>query len=529
MAADGTTYTTGGQRCAGTHKEGSTAQRARRAWPLLAALAVALAAARWPAWRPLRSRLPLCGGWCDDAREAGAACELDARLTPCAGGRWCESTCGAWALYRLGDPLERPVPCETFAQAGAYARGGLPCAPGCLPPEVSPARYPAPTGLGFFCDPGTCNPPVQARYARDPAALARGMRVLQCPCQWFAADCAEGREPVRAVRKGAPTSASDEGLQLLRLEVGAAALRRLLDGHRPGGAVRIVRLEADGALREQPFALALPDAAAAAEEGEEAAYLEVLSSPVRSDDGLHPSVTLVARGLRALPPGRSALGGGGSSGSPELFAHPTVGGFQNRRYAFLLDALEGVRTAYVVATGSGLFGAASAVGALEARVGEGGLQRVHVLYGLRGLEGLPPEVLPLLAGWARGGARGAVSLTLVLSGGCPSPPDGGALPEADAAALLEAARRGERLRALSSADPAGRFHVQHALEAALGAAAARAEPGAGWRSAAVVGCSRTEVLDALGGVWERALCGPERGAEGDRCRALAAERVFTNV
>ncbi|KAG8462544.1 hypothetical protein KFE25_010369 [Diacronema lutheri] len=604
--------------------------------PLAGAVALAvLAAVLVP--RQARPLLRTCGDWCDRAQDEATPCQIDPALTPCAGGAWCETTCGQWALFRLGDPRERKVPCETFARAGAYARGGAPCDPSCLSPEISRERYPAPTGLGFFCDPGTCNPPVQARYENDTRALERGMRILQCPCAWFASDCPEGREDVRAVVKGA--SAASDGLQVLRLELSAAAFARVIARHKPGGAVRVVHLDAAGDPREQPFALALP-ASDAAVDGNDArahaggtggagdgagdgagggvgggvgggatggggagggghagssvedngddearvAYLELLSGPTRSDGGLHPSVTDVARRLRALPAGRTVMGGlqpadarapsssGGESASTSapphdaaLWVYPTLSGFSNGKYKFLLDALGAgayspVAHVFVVATGSGLFGAESAVTSLEAlrRAHPPGAAasprvHVHVLHGVRTMSDVPPEARPIVARWALGGARGGVTLTIVASavggGG-----GGGAWPDATpalAGALRAALDRGAALRARSattapaplggraSPSAAAPFYVQRALAAifrtrprgSLRAAhddgASDFAHGANESNSAFVGCSRPQVLDQLAVVWKDAVCAGARDV--GACAQLAAERVFVNV
>ncbi|KAJ1637049.1 hypothetical protein T492DRAFT_955866 [Pavlovales sp. CCMP2436] len=482
------------------------------------------------------AQLPTCGDWCEGHDAEITPCELDQAVTPCAGGAWCTTTCGMWTISRLGDPLESKVPCEVFAQAGAYAKGGLPCDPKCLSPEISPTRYPSPTGLGFFCDPGTCNPPVQARYEHDPAALARGMRVLQCPCHWFASDCTEGRELVRAVVKGA----SSDGLQVLRIEVGVTAKSRLIATHRPGGAVRILHYDDELAAREQPYALSLPAlalpaaAGAGAGEEEESGFIELLSGP--AEDSLDPRVTEVARRLRALPPGRWEAGEVGL-GERELWVYPTLSGFYNRKYAFLLDTLElssparetsptvaRVEHVFVVATGSGLGGAASAVASLEPLVAQRRMRQIHFIYGVRSLADIPQEWRQRLARWA--GEGGAVTLTVITSS--PASPTAAELLGKHAGALHTAEQRGHALRSLDGGQQGdGRFYVQHALAVAFRSVGYLAKHGASFRNTALVGCSRVEVVDSLFRIWGEEVC---RGADDAvACDQLAFERVFINV
>lgn len=426
----------------------------------------------------------LCGDWCQASEAEDTPCTVDTRRHPCRGEYWCATTCALWALSE--QPHLSKVSCERFVRTSAYPRGGEVCKEECLLSEIRPDRYPAPTGLGFLCRPGTCDPAVQERYAAWPAEL--GLGVLECPCNWFGADCRDDWVPVQTIRRR-----SYGDLQEVRLVVGREGWRRIMADHRPGGVVRVQHLDGEGVAREQPFALANVEGDGTAGE------LEFLAGP--PDDDLHPTVTEVARRVRSLPEGEVA----------NLFVNPSVSGFFNRRYGFLMASLSGVEHVVLAATGAGFSGVRPLVTQLAAR----GVQ-VHLHFGLRDLRHLPYR--EEFEAWS---LAPGVHVTLLVSG------SGQAEPGEEG--LTTAVGRGEALRRLAASAGAppswlrgiGKLYVQHSVGLSL-AAGPLLEAGAALPNTAVVLCGRSELLVAGAAVLEQVCGGPE-------CPELLGRRVFTNV
>ena len=75
---------------------------------------------------------------------------------------FCTTTCGLWDTSILR-PATKAVTCDEFMVTSAFPKGGELCKEECLLAELMPNRYPAPTGLGFFCAPGSCDPAVQVQ------------------------------------------------------------------------------------------------------------------------------------------------------------------------------------------------------------------------------------------------------------------------------------------------------------------------------------------------------------------------------
>jgi hypothetical protein len=139
--------------------------------------------------------------------------------------------------------------------------------------------------------------------------------------------------------------------------------------HQPGGVIRIVHRDPanplNGRMREQPYALAYAPGVG---------KLEILTAP--------PDMTLlevpreVAERVRSLPSG-PVIGG-------NLFVNPSIAGFFNKQYTFLMDAIRdsegGIDRLVVMSTGAGLSGSLSAV---EAVLSLGSMQGIHLFHGLQ--------------------------------------------------------------------------------------------------------------------------------------------------
>jgi hypothetical protein len=271
---------------------------------------------------------------------------VDQSVVACA-GEWCKTTCERWVadVLHVGNSL---ISCDAFVAGLAYPRGAEPCGEGCLPPEVGVERYPMPTGFGFLCAPGTCEPAVQSRYASGGSA--HGLGVLRCPCNWFGADCTDDTRAVLAVKK----RVSLGRYVLFTLLVGDEDWWQIMQGHRPGA---VVRLQAaanescagdDGILQpastaswagprplEQPLALAtLIISAPGVSDGAlpPVGEIDVLTGP--PDAGMSPVTTELLRRLRALP-----IGWLPHSGPGALSINPVVGGFFARDGGLFMDAL----------------------------------------------------------------------------------------------------------------------------------------------------------------------------------------------
>lgn len=369
------------------------------------AVAVSVVDARSVNDRPLRMKIAenaseLCGAWCSSPTvDPASPCIVDEKVIPCAGA-YCSSTCGLWNLSVLlaGSPLSPPISCDSFVNFGGYPLGAVPCAPECLVDEIKPTRYPAPLGFGLLCAPGTCDPSTQARYANTSKALEGRLGVLECPCNWFGADCPDDWVQVEAVLRKRRLGDVEHTV----FGVSPEGWHNIMASHRLGGTVR-VQSPSDSAWGrrplEQPYALAA-DGLTGAEVGE----VEVLTGP--PDVRYHPTVTEVAQRVRALPVGPIQ-----DAPSP-LFINPSVGGFFNARYEWLSDevASRGDQLDHVViiSTGTGISSARHAIAELIRRPRA---PRVHLYYGVRDARHLPFR--EELAGWV---AAGRLALTLAVSG-----------------------------------------------------------------------------------------------------------------
>jgi hypothetical protein len=119
----------------------------------------------------------VCGKWCAHAATpADTPCIMNKQIIPCR-GEYCRTTAGLWSLFAMGSmKKKRVVPCELYAAGAGYPIGGVPCDPACLIDEIKAERYPAPTGYGVMCKPGTCIPAASSR-----SKCGEGLGLLQCP------------------------------------------------------------------------------------------------------------------------------------------------------------------------------------------------------------------------------------------------------------------------------------------------------------------------------------------------------------
>lgn len=331
---------------------------------------------------------PVCGQWCASPSNTNMKCNMDPEIIPCQ-REWCNTTCKLWDLFVLGpDDKRRPVSCNMYAAGSAYPRGAEICDKNCLIPEIRTDRYPAPTGYGIMCRPNTCAP-----AATPLVNVGVALGTLRCPCNWFGSECTNDWTPVQKVIKGKRWGA----LEFITLLLDKKDWKRVLEHYRPGGVIRIVHLDPNGTPQEMACALAGFET-----EGE----LTFLTSP--PDPSLRPEPRQVAERLRAMKT---------TSIVSNLYVNPSISGFFNGNYTYLLEFLrdnDNITRLVILSSGAGLGGALSAIDAVirENRKRRNPIE-IHLYYGLRNLVHLPfRDRLEQLA------LSGVIQLTLVVTD-CP--------------------------------------------------------------------------------------------------------------
>eukprot|EP00928_Gymnodinium_smaydae_P035749 TRINITY_DN25100_c0_g1_i1.p1 TRINITY_DN25100_c0_g1~~TRINITY_DN25100_c0_g1_i1.p1 ORF type:complete len:530 (+),score=30.71 TRINITY_DN25100_c0_g1_i1:204-1592(+) len=429
--------------------------------------------------------------------NATTPCALSHDRIACSDPFWCTTTCALWQTNTKADIIS--VSCDMFKRSEAYPWRATLCHPRCLLPEIRADRYPNPTGKGFFCKPGTCEPAAQSRHVHD----APGLGILECPCNWFGADCQDDWVPVRAVRK-----AYLGDMQSVVLSVDESRWRFLLADFQPGSVIRVHHLDSKGVPREQPYALLRGTQREGARTGE----IEILIGPPPS--GVFEEVVEVAHRVYDLA--------NGSLGQGNLFVTPAISGFFNKRYQLLSEVVKppsSVEHLVVVASGVGLTGALSAV---QWALNEPSVNvEIHVYYGIRNIQHLPFR--HMLADLA---ARREIKLNYIVSGNGSL---AGMGPE-----VIAAAHRGHVAKnraALAKLDDhasslltesGNKTYVQHAVGYDLLSGSLK-EAGISLYNSAFVVCGRIELLqDAEKMV--RMGCGTE-----DTCDSLVQDRLFTNI
>ncbi len=262
-----------------------------------------------------------------------------------------------------------------------------------------------------------------------------------------------------------------------------------------------------GRVREQPYALAY-----APSEG----ILEILTAP--PDMSLHPIPREVAERVRSLPSGPIADG--------NLFVNPSIAGFFNKEWTYLLDEIKASRGAInrlvVLSTGAGLSGALSAV---EAGIVLRLLKDIHVYHGLRHVENLPyKDRLNELAISEK--INLAIIESLSSSGSISSR---GVEPEGIVRALQRGGSIASRLVAQEEVG-GGKVYVQHAMGADLmpgkgGPGGALFEKGASLKNTVFVVCGRMALLEDSYSILKSTFCTTESDCDTN----LLGKRFFTNI
>jgi hypothetical protein len=280
--------------------------------------------------------------------------------------------------------------------------------------------------------------------------------------------------------------------------------------HQPGGVIRIVHRDLanplNGRMREQPYALAYAPSVG---------KLEIMTAP--PDMTLREVPREVAERVRSLPSG-PVIGG-------NLFVNPSIAGFFNKQYTFLMDAIRdsegGIDRLVVLSAGAGLSGSLSAV---EAVLSLGSMQGIHLFHGLQHVQDLPyKERINELA------SSGALDFTIIESRGAVGNND--ETPEE--VEVVAAVRRGAIVRNLSPVTrlvpflPGGqKVYVQHAVGLDLTSPGGILhEKGVALHSTAFVVCGRMALLEESFGILKALLC-----VESDQeCHGMLGRRFFTNI
>jgi hypothetical protein len=258
---------------------------------------------------------------------------------------------------------------------------------------------------------------------------------------------------------------------------------------------------------EQPYALANDKETGVVGE------LEVLTGP--PEDHYFSTVTEMAFRVRSLPVGRIADGKG------KLFINPSVAGFFNKHYQFLMDALSAdasIEHTVMIATGAGLSGVRTAIAKL---LRDGG-KKLHLFYGLRDVRDLPYR--ELLASWA---SNSGLSLTLIISSSDSPARMAAEAPIAKAIAAGDELRKmknseavsgiPEAMRTMMPASPT-KLYAQHALGLSF-AVGDLNKASATLANTAVIICGRNELLLDM-----EAILGTVPGA-----KEYLPQRIFMNI
>lgn len=259
----------------------------------------------------------------------------------------------------------------------------------------------------------------------------------------------------------------------------------MMRDHRPGGVVR-VQAPSKSAWGDRP--LEQPYALANDKETGVVGELEVLTGP--PEKHYFSTVVEMALRVRALPVGPIVDGKG------KLFINPSVAGFFNKHYQFLMDALSkdaSVEHVVMIATGAGLSGVRTAIAKLL-RVGG---RKLHLFYGVRDVHHLPYR--ELLAGWV---SKSGLSLTLAISSSdrlartAAEPPIVKAIVIGDELRKMKnrgaAAGIPEEMRTMMPESPT-KLYAQHTLGLSL-AIGDLNSASATLKNTAVVICGRNELL-----------------------------------
>ena len=287
-----------------------------------------------------KDKTRMCADWCASVNDESTPCRMDESIVPCK-GKHCQTTCGLWNLFVLPQK-NRPVTCEMYKSGLAYPIGAKPCDPKCLIPEVSPRRYPEPTGLGVFCRPNTCSP------GATPNPKCPNFGKLQCPCNWFGSECSDDWVPIQRLDRqwiGGEEGKEGDGGRLLKvtLHLPTDQWKTLIKDWRPGGILRLHyspskkrRKEHDANSKKKQHAEdethRLYEMSCAVASANTPGQLDILVA--KPDPSMRPEVRKIAELLRSTSKSSSSFH------VQDLYANPSISGFFNTRYEYLLQVFD---------------------------------------------------------------------------------------------------------------------------------------------------------------------------------------------
>ena len=392
---------------------------------------------------------------------------------------------------------ERPVTsCAMFKRFDGYVstKTSEICDASCLLPEISPHRYPAPTGHGLLCEKGTCYP-VSSSYAQSAPAK------LECPCNWFGADCQNDEIPIQSIEHTAIYGDMPSAVTATTIKVGKEDWDKIMSNHQPGGVIRITHRGNNGRNREQPYAIATASA--------ENHTIEVLTA--QPDQSLNIVPRDVAERIRSFPLDTVTFN------PPNLFINPSIAGFFNSQWQFLLPAVDAMQIQHLVllSTGAGLSGSLSVLEHILPTVGNNSpLKSVHLYHGVRTLEELPYQD-KLHSFGAESSYHKGMQLIVVQSQGGDNT-DISDKPKT----IKQAVMRGDLAKQIIlGTDKSRKVYVQHVLESDL------TNSGVQLDDTVFVACGRLALLEDSKAMLQKMYCQENDSS----CQDKLGQRFFTNI
>jgi hypothetical protein len=468
--------------------------------------------------------LKMCGEWCQGILEEnpGTPCRMDPTLVPCQGDFYCTTTCALWHRLIVMDPrngfaaskgqTDRPTTtCAMFRRFASYSstKKSSVCDPSCLLPEIRVNRYANPTGFGLMCEKGTCYPGAGVANTAPTK--------LQCPCNYFGSSCDDDDVPITSIQHTAVLGQNlSTALTATTITVPQRDWSTIMANHQPGGVIRIVQRFPDGRTHEQPYAIASASS--------QDATIEILTAP--PDQTLDLVTRAVAERIRAFPVATITLN------PPNLHVNPSIVGFFNSQWQFLLQAMETMSIEHVIllSTGAGLSGSLSVLDrVLHLNDKEGSnnnkqssMKSVHLYHGVRTVDELPYQDLL----HKRTEDHGEFEFIIVESQER-SENDQFLLKAGIRRAVATGNKAKRRILENTDKNQQGKIYVQHVLQDSL---ADRSFPGATLEKTVFIVCGRLALLEDSKAMLERTFCSSGGEADNnDDCHDQLGQRFFTNI
>ena len=141
---------------------------------------------------------PTCGVWCYTTPDPASPCTMDEDVVPCKTDFYCTTTCALWSRFTgiEWNGQVHLVPClldlmgiPRITMVPSHATRCAFC-----PKSEKSATQRLLVLVFSVAQTGTCY-----ASASSMAHLAEVAAVLECPCNWFGADCPDDWAPVQAI------------------------------------------------------------------------------------------------------------------------------------------------------------------------------------------------------------------------------------------------------------------------------------------------------------------------------------------